>query len=1796
MKTLRVTLQFCFALCLLPLVASVASASTLTLTGNLHFPALDGSAQDSDGLANGTFAVNGDLVLDGTIHCNDVQPLPQSSGACPIKLSVTGDLTLESGSGIFAENRRGEGNGGNVQLTVGGDLTLRGPESSLPGAIVSTSQLLGSGGLAGNLTAEVAGAVDLQAGSVLAANSKSAKAGAIAVTGDTVLVAGLVASGPTRTLLSTPLSGEVLADGSVGQAGGTIHLRALASSEPGLRIESGGIVVSQGEGNGGRLILLEACGIEVRGLVASLSRNNGPSQVVLHSGKGILVDGRDLGSPLPAEGRFGRIRADGTQQGAAGYLVDLFANSDIQILGPEPSSGQGLFAVTSRPGSQPLRNAGGTITAISLSGALTATGNAFEAGRDVQGDKGGVVDLQARSDVTLDGATIWAVGGFTLNLSPNARAGGHIDVRSFQGAVSWTFGVGDVRPTGTGVALARRGTIEITACTTVDITGTQFPVSGSAVAPFPVETEGICSPAAPSLPEGEPALPVCAPANQPPAPSGGPFTIPENSPNGTIVGTVAANDPDVGQSQTFSIPLGNTGDAFAIDSAGQITVADSTKLDFETTPSFTLTVQATDNGTPSQSGTGTVIVNLADVNDPPKPSGGPFTIPENSPNGTSVGTVAANDQDAGQTHTFNITNGNVNGAFAIGLTTGQITVADSAALNYEAIISFSLTVEVMDSGSLTASTTVTVDLLNVPEAPVAVDEGTAANPYVETVGNTLLKVTATPGAPGEARIVFSGNVLTNDFDPDGPETFTATLESATAGAIVTVNPDGTFTYVPPPGFTGVDSFTYRATGSDSQSDTATVYINVEHRVWYVRNDAAADGLGRSVDPFDTLAEAESASQAGDTIYLFAGNGATTGQSDGIVLKSGQRLIGEAVQLAAPAAVNINGVDGPTLRQTTGNKPKIENDNAPDAPGEDNGVSVPAITESATGVEIRGLEISGFDNGIDVTVMGANDASVAIWDNTIMSVALEGIDVNAEGTGTVTLAIQGNTLWTTGNAIDIQRTNGFAYITAFANNAISGDSAGTGINIVGVIFDSVPGGLFDPVSGGTTVIGASGNGVGQSGLVLTNVQGRLSFTDLDVFADGGAGLRASSSTPYTGSAGLQLVVSNPGVATLEATGGPATDISQASISLPLASIKSTDSSTTGVALNGVVGTFSAEPASSVSNITSPSGTAFQVGGSNATITYEGTINTTQGKGVDLNGNTGSTISFSGGMALSTGALTAFSAVGGGTVNVTDPPGLDNNTITTTTGTAVNITNTVVGGNGVTFESVTSTASGASTTIVLSNTGNGPFLVTGTGASGTGGTISNKTVDAVTMNNTDGTVTLRNMIIQDIGDLGGGLNTVSGDDAIHAQQVDGGLILENVIIRRISDQAIHGALLAGGATVWNGLAITNSIIEDANRFNVANVGDANNEGMIRIVGIRGNVSITGSTLQRGGELVDFFVTDGTLNMNASTNNFRTAYKEFTAGTTASVGGHCIDVTVQGTANANVTIGDRSDSGLANSFLNCRLGSVRVANDSGATGSVDVVIGRNIFAVNDHSSGIGGDFDFPQGGVLVMSRGTDAASFDVVIDGNYFDEITNASGGVGQVSYDMQNGNWQVLMEDNTFDTPGNAPWFLRADSTAAAKVLFRNNLGIKGFFTCPDASCAGGYDGPGLRALADVQNGGVLDLTVIGDQFAEHDASFDPGQTFEARVLNTGGGGTLCLDLQNNQAPDGYSLEEFAGDLNLVGSGSCPVGSPSAGCQTLLGAKGNLGGSNVSTTSPPFVNVAGTIDIVVAACQQPTGGIF
>ena len=70
--------------------------------------------------------------------------------------------------------------------------------------------------------------------------------------------------------------------------------------------------------------------------------------------------------------------------------------------------------------------------------------------------------------------------------------------------------------------------------------------------------------------------------------------VDENSASGTLIGTVSGTDPDVGDSLTFSL-FDNAGGRFAVDAVtGQVTVADGSLLNFETSPSHHLGVRVTD--------------------------------------------------------------------------------------------------------------------------------------------------------------------------------------------------------------------------------------------------------------------------------------------------------------------------------------------------------------------------------------------------------------------------------------------------------------------------------------------------------------------------------------------------------------------------------------------------------------------------------------------------------------------------------------------------------------------------------------------------------------------------------------------------------------------------------------------------------------------------------------------------------------------------------------------------------------------------------------------------------------------------------------------------------------------------------------------------------------------------------------------------------------------------------------------------------------------------------------------------
>ena len=199
--------------------------------------------------------------------------------------------------------------------------------------------------------------------------------------------------------------------------------------------------------------------------------------------------------------------------------------------------------------------------------------------------------------------------------------------------------------------------------------------------------------------------------NEPPTIAAQTFSVTENVTSGTNVGTVVATDEDTGNNLTFSITSGNTGQAFTINADGDITVAGT--IDYETTPTYILTVQVSDG---DLSATAAVTINVTNVNDndPVITSATTASVVENT---TDVLTVTATDADAGTTLIYSISGGADQALFSINRTSGALTFITAPDFEmpedqgmdngYEVIVTVS-------DGTNSAMQTITITVTNDP--------------------------------------------------------------------------------------------------------------------------------------------------------------------------------------------------------------------------------------------------------------------------------------------------------------------------------------------------------------------------------------------------------------------------------------------------------------------------------------------------------------------------------------------------------------------------------------------------------------------------------------------------------------------------------------------------------------------------------------------------------------------------------------------------------------------------------------------------------------------------------------------------------------------------------------------------------------------------------------------------------------------------------------------------------------------------------------------------------------------------
>jgi hypothetical protein len=510
--------------------------------------------------------------------------------------------------------------------------------------------------------------------------------------------------------------------------------------------------------------------------------------------------------------------------------------------------------------------------------------------------------------------------------------------------------------------------------------------------------------------------------------------------------------------------------------------------------------------------------------------------------------------------------------------------------------------------------------VSIAVAPVAV----SPSPY-QVAGNSVLNV----GAPG----LLAGAV------GDGLQ---AQVVSGASNGLVSVNADGSFTYSPRGGFTGLDSFSFDAVDSAGQQTApATVTIIVGAVPPNVVPETFSGAVGNTL-----LQEGGTAINAPE---IYRGGSALAGDSD----PNGGSLstTSGAITTAHGGTVTMHSNGTFNYQPQTGFRGPSD--------------SFTYTVDTSEGQSATGSATINFAGS---TVWYANQADSAGGDG---SSAAPFQTVSAAGSA----AASGDTIFVYGGTYNTP-------ITLGASETLDGQSQGLEIGSDWVV---LPSGANPALDDGVVMTDADT----LNGLNVTNGSGAA------VTVDNADSFSIPATVRITGGSGDGLDVS----------GGGATDAG----------------ATVGAAI-----TSSAGHSVSIQNFTSGS------------ILLTGAI-TDDGTGLDLVGNTGSTINFSGLIQASTGSNRSFFATGGGTITANDPQ----NTLTSTGTPALDVDSTSIGGLGLNFLSISAGNGGASPSpgIVLDNTGTGSFLIGGQNDSpGTGGTIENTTgAAAISLTNT-GSVSL------------------------------------------------------------------------------------------------------------------------------------------------------------------------------------------------------------------------------------------------------------------------------------------------------------------------------------------------------------------------------------------------------------------------------------------------------------------------
>jgi hypothetical protein len=244
-------------------------------------------------------------------------------------------------------------------------------------------------------------------------------------------------------------------------------------------------------------------------------------------------------------------------------------------------------------------------------------------------------------------------------------------------------------------------------------------------------------------------------------------SIQENSPIGTVIGSLDSTDPDA--SNTFTYSLGGTDAASFAISSNNLTSAIA--FNFESKLSYSFTITTTDQG--GLTFTKNFSVTINDINESPTNiTLSNSTINENIATGSVVGTLSTSDPDAGNTFTYTLS-----GADASSFVVSSGMLVTNAAIDFETKSSYTLSITSADQGTLSTIKSFTISISNVNESPT--DITLSANSIIEnnSIGATIATLSTTD--------VDAGNTFT--YGLSGTDAAAFTLIGNTLSAALAYN-------------------------------------------------------------------------------------------------------------------------------------------------------------------------------------------------------------------------------------------------------------------------------------------------------------------------------------------------------------------------------------------------------------------------------------------------------------------------------------------------------------------------------------------------------------------------------------------------------------------------------------------------------------------------------------------------------------------------------------------------------------------------------------------------------------------------------------------------------------------------------------------------------------------------------------------------------------------------------------------------------------------------------------------------